>query len=363
MIGMNWCFVYQNYVTGGLETYVLRMCKYLNNKKDTVFLACSSISDEMKLQYLNSGARIEFFDEWDRKQIARKLDGKIDIFVSFGLSDYYLIGKYSKHALSLMYCVHPSHLTMDDRKLSFIEVLKKPVFYRIIKRGLKNNTLLMMDENISDAILNKYKLKVKPSAILRLPYEPASQVKKWAEISKKPYTVLTICRADFPFKSYVLGLVDAIESINKNRIVAELTIVSYGKDLDIIKKRINGKSYIKLIQETKYDDLENLYLSSDIYVGMGSTVVEASNYGLPVILANVNNEKFVSCGYFYENPTQKGIFNYDSKPGICYLNELIEYDYLKLKEIGDKNKSAFHEFYDIKSYEESIMKIYHENIS
>ena len=176
MIGMNWCFVYQNHVTGGLETYVLRMCKYLNNKNDSVVLVCNSVSEEMKLQYLEAGAKIEYFKEWDRKQIARKLDGEIDIFVSFGLSDYYLIGKYSKHALSLMYCVHPSHLTMDDRKLSFIEVLKKPVFYRIIKRGLKNNTLLMMDENISDAILNKYKLKVKPSEILRLPYEPGPQV-------------------------------------------------------------------------------------------------------------------------------------------------------------------------------------------
>ena len=35
---MNWCFVYQNYVTGGLETYVLRMCKYLNNKNPYILI-------------------------------------------------------------------------------------------------------------------------------------------------------------------------------------------------------------------------------------------------------------------------------------------------------------------------------------
>ena len=344
---MNWCFVYQHYVTGGLETYVLRMCKYLNNKNDSVVLVCNSVSEVMKLQYLEAGAKIEYFKEWDRKQIARKLDELIDIFISFGLSDYYLIGKYSKHALSLMYCVHPSHLTMDDRKLSFIEVLKKPVFYRIIKSGLKNNTLLMMDENISDAILNKYKLKVKPSAILRLPYEPASQVKKWAEISKKPYTVLTICRADFPFKSYVLGRVDAIESINKKRIVAELTIVSYGKDLDIIKKRISGKSYIKLIQETKYDDLENLYLSSDIYVGMGSTAIEAAKYGLPVILANVNSPDFLSCGFFCDNPQAIGEFDTDGIDGYKLLTELLKMDRDMFINLADNCKNVFDNNYDM----------------
>lgn len=355
---MNWCFVYPHYVTGGLETYVLRMCRYLNNKDDSVVLVCNSVSEEMKLQYLEAGAKIEYIKEWDRKQIARKLDGKIDIFVSFGLSDYYLIGKYSKHALSLMYCVHPSHLTMDDRKLSFIEVLKKPVFYRIIKKGLKNNTLLMMDENVSDAILNKYKLKVKPSEILRLPYEPASQVKKWDEISKKPYTVLTICRADFPFKSYILGLIDAVSIINSNSIKMELTIVSYGKDIDVIKKKIIGKKYIRLIQETKYDELIHLYLNNDIYVGMGSTVVEASNYGLPVIIANANNENFVSCGYFYENPTQKGVYEQDGNPGINYLEELLDCNYSQLEEIGRKNKTAFHEFYDIQTFVQSIMSLY-----
>ena len=357
---MNWCFVYQNYVTGGLETFVLRMANYLVNNGHYVYIACQSVSQDMKSQYIDSGATIEYFDVWNRKKIANRLKNKADIFISFGLSDYFFIGKFAKHSLSLMYCVHPTHLTMDDRKMNLIEILKKPVFYQIIKKGISKNTLLMMDENISDAIYKKYKLKVKPSEILQLPYESASKVKQWNENSERPHSVLTICRADFPFKSYVLGLIDAIASININSIEMELTIVSYGKDLDIIKRKIEGKKYIKLIQETKYNDLEKLYLNSDIYVGMGSTVIEASNYGLPVILANVNNEKFVSCGYFYENPTQKGIFNHDAKPGISYLNELVDYNYSQLKEMGKKNKCAFHELYDIKSFEQSIMRIYHE---
>lgn len=357
---MNWCFVYKNYITGGLETFVLRMANYLVNNGHSVYLVCQTVSDEMKSQYTDSGTRIEYFDIWDRKKISQRMKGKVDIFISFGLSDYFLLGKYAKYAVSLMYCVHPTHLTMDDRKMNLIEILKMPVFYQIIKEGINNNTLLMMDENISDAIYKKYKLKVKPSEILQLPYEPTSKVKIWNGTFEKPYSVLTICRADFPFKSYVLGLVDAIASINKNNIVAKLTIVSYGKDLDVIKGKIKGKNYIKLIQETKYNDLENMYLDSDIYVGMGSTAIEASNYGLPVILANVNNDKFVSCGYFYENPTQKGIFKYNAKPGICYLNQLINYDYSQLKEMGEKNKSAFHDLYDIKSFVQSIMRVYHE---
>ena len=347
MIGMNWCFVYQNYVTGGLETFVLRMANYLVNNGHSVYLVCQTVSDEMKSQYTDSGTRIEYFDIWNRKKISQRMKGKVDIFISFGLSDYFLLGKYAKYAVSLMYCVHPTHLTMDDRKKNLIEILKMPVFYQIIKEGINNNTLLMMDENISDAIYKKYKLKVKPSEILQLPYEPASKVKKWNGTFEKPYSVLTICRADFPFKSYVLGLVDAIASINKNNIVAKLTIVSYGKDLDVIKGKIKGKNYIKLIPETKYNDLENIYLDSDIYVGMGSTAIEAAKYGLPVILANVNSPDFLSCGFFCDNPQAIGEFDTDGIDGYKLLTELLKMDRDMFINLADNCKNVFDNNYDM----------------
>ena len=355
---MNWCFVYKHYITGGLETFVLRMANYLVNNGHFVYLVCQSVSDEMKSQYTDSGAKIEYFDIWNRKKISQRMKGKVDIFISFGLSDYFLLGKYAKYAVSLMYCVHPLHATLDDRNKTFIEMLKCPMFYYIIKRGIENDTFLIMDENVRHAIYKKYKLSVKNSEILHLPYKSSEDVKKWDGIKKSPYSVLSICRADFPFKSYILGLIDAVSIINSNSIKMELTIVSYGKDIDVIKKKIIGKKYIRLIQETKYNELIHLYLNSDIYVGMGSTVVEASNYGLPIIIANANNENFVSCGYFYENPTQKGVYEQDGNPGMNYLKELLDCNYSQLEEMGRKNKTVFYEFYDIQTFIQSIMSLY-----
>ena len=56
------------------------------DENDTVIIFYSENSDtisfEMHQKVLTSKAKIEYFKEWDRKQIARKLDGKIDIFVS-----------------------------------------------------------------------------------------------------------------------------------------------------------------------------------------------------------------------------------------------------------------------------------------
>lgn len=70
---MNWCFVYQNYVTGGLETFVLRMANYLVHNGHYVYIACHSVSEDMKSQYIDSGATIEYFDVWNRKKIANRL--------------------------------------------------------------------------------------------------------------------------------------------------------------------------------------------------------------------------------------------------------------------------------------------------
>lgn len=352
---MRWCFVYQNYITGGLETYVLRMCKYLNLKKNKVFIMCHTISNEMAVQYKEVGAEILIYDDWNRKKIAKELDSRVDVYISFWLSDYYLLKKYSRHAISIMYCVHPSHLTMDNRKKTPIEILKEIHFYKIIKEGINDKTLIVMDQNVVDEVLKKYKLQIKDSEILLLPYDRPKFQKNWKN-QKYGYKILTICRADFPFKSYVLGLITSVIQLREKGINCTLTIVSYGKDINVVKNKISNHEYITLLGETKYDDLKQLYLESDIYVGMGSTVVEAASYGIPTILANVNSPNFKSCGLFCDNPQSIGIMKNEGKQGYDLLYDLVSHSPTELNLIGKKCKEAFDKYYCIDEYVEKFLR-------
>lgn len=352
---MNWCFLYPHYVTGGLETYVLRMCKYLKRINDSCFVACLSVSDNMQKQFLDVGTEFIYFDNWNRKNIAKTIDNKVDLVISFSLRDYYLMDKYCKHVHSFMYCVHPDHLTMNNREVNIIELAKSWFFRFYIRKGIGKGTLLVMDDNIRNAVKKKYSLSIDESEVFLLPYFTPHDLKKWGHKDGDRYSLLTICRADFPFKSYVLGLIDAVNEIS-NQLKVRLTIVSYGKDIDLIKRKIEGNQNISLLGEIDYNNLKKIYLMSDIYIGMGSTAIEAAGYGLPVILANVNSPSFLSCGYFCDNPQAIGEFDDSGKEGKELLYELLCNEDIAI-DVANRCRDAFCKNYDIASYVEKIKEI------
>lgn len=352
---MKWCFVYQNYVTGGLETYVLRMCKYLNDKNDLVVLACASISEEMKLQYMDSGAKIEYFKEWDRKKIARTLDGKIDIFVSFGLSDYFLLRKYANESLSILYCVHDYHLTLQDRKSSILNKMKQVFFKKVIEVGMKDETILIMNEKFYESVCNHYGLPGNRNCISHLPYPSRALQNK--EKKDDICNILTICRADFPFKEYVIGLIDDFQTIDYPN--TKLTVISYGSDINEVKKHISNNQKIELIEKVDYNKLYNFYNRSDIYVGMGSTTIEAASYGIPVINANSYDRSFKSTGFFCDNPHALR----NTKFGVIDGKQIL-IDTLNMKEdarniLGKRCYSTFMNLFSMDQHYEKILHTYH----
>ena len=77
---------------------------------------------------------------------------------------------------------------------------------------------------------------------------------------------MTIARAEFPFKGYILGLLDWFASSDSN---IRLTIVSYGPDEKKIADRIDSfdeivKKRITLVGKTDYGQLEKYYKTADL---------------------------------------------------------------------------------------------------
>ena len=57
-----------------LQTFVLRISKYLNQRGDSVNIICREISPEMKIQIEQVGAQICIFSNYDRIRIAKSFD-------------------------------------------------------------------------------------------------------------------------------------------------------------------------------------------------------------------------------------------------------------------------------------------------
>ena len=206
-----------------------------------------------------------------------------------------------------------------------------------------------------DAVEKKYRITISPDKIYPLPFEMTDKRKEWGN-DPEVREVLSICRADFPFKSYILGLIDCIKKINEQNKRAKLRIVSYGKDIDQIKRRIGDCESIELIGETPYDKLTEYYLQADIFVGMGTTILDAAKFGLPAIYANVDSPEFVSCGFFHDNPQAVGILDKEGFQGELLVRELVEQDYSELKRLGDMNREIFIQNYSMDSFYKKLQE-------
>ena len=347
---------------GGSITLIERLCTWAMMNNESIKVYCNDMSNKEIVTKLNRmNVTIECFDTYDSKTLFLHIYedlklGDIQI-VSFILNNYLSIEAVKKsHDLdfvNVIYSIHPATFYKGTgiKEGAFKSIILKR-YKKTVQRINDNGAIVFMDQDNIESTEKYYGFSFNsPTVIRALPMicTPLGEDELRSKISKSydKKIIFTSCRADFPFKSYVLGLVDAIASINKNNIVAKLTIVSYGKDLDVIKGKIKGKNYIKLIQETKYNDLENIYLDSDIYVGMGSTAIEAAKYGLPVILANVNSPDFLSCGFFCDNPQAIGEFDTDGIDGYKLLTELLKMDRDMFMNLADNCKNVFDNNYDM----------------
>ena len=353
---MNWTFVYKNFTTGGLETFVLRVGRYITYKGGNSTIVCFSISEKIKEQLTRAGVIIKKIDDWNIQNITGAIFSKCDITLTFGLSTYYSLKNMNIEGRIILYCVHPYHLTMEDRKNNLLNMIKKPIFSSIIKKGIQRKEILFMDHPAANQVAKQYNFYIPEENIILLPFEKANKYKKWAD-SRDVTKILSICRADFPFKAYVIGLIKAVKSMLDNHVPLELTVISYGENIEEVRAIIGKNAKIHLVGETEYKDLEKYYLEADIYVGMGTTSIEAAKYGIPNICAKAYSYEFLSCGLFCDNPEANGMYSEKCTSGIEELTQLISMNNQELKTVGEKCRIIFEKNYGMEQFCQKFMSI------
>ena len=133
---------------------------------------------------------------------------------------------------------------------------------------------------------------------------------------------MTIARADFPFKGYIVGLIEWFKTSSER---TNLNIISYGKDEKVIVDKINAlddsvKNRISFVGKTDYNELEKYYQNADIYVGMGTTVLDASLRGIVSIPVQAYTTDLVADKFFFEDYSKVAL-DYGSKSSFSKLVE------------------------------------------
>ena len=351
---------------GGTETMIMRLLSWYSSKGYRAILLTlkeidsKSISNDLNNidfeHYIYNLKNKQFFTT---KGTLLSFDKNESVWVNTQYFKEFLVcytllkkSKYNCYFIHNIFIVHPYSTHLFGRKFNFLGK-------KLVKILLTNRNLVFMDEPSVESCIDFYKLDKNNFKfdIFRLPFH-VSIDKADIEIKRESniFNILTISRFDFPFKGYVLGLINSFAStcINYGGELS-MTIIGYGNDKIMVDKLIkslpiNISSKINVLDEVPYSKIKEHIEKCSLFVGMGTTILDAANLNkiviVPVSYQNLN----LSTGFFHENYKILGeIYKKDTvyKTFDNLILEVLNYSKEDFKQISIKSKSVLREHYDI----------------
>ena len=185
----------------------------------------------MKERYEAVGVHLYQIDNWNRNGFIDLFRSEVVNVITFVWNDFLICNIKKENIHTIFYAVHYQAFEMGRNKSKLI----RNILVGIAKRGIgclnDNHQIVCMDEQTIDYTKKFYGYDSFQAPILRLAIDVVPEVRHTYDDSVH---VLTIARAEFPFKGYILGLIDWFASTTKD---TYLTIISYGPD----EHKISGK--------------------------------------------------------------------------------------------------------------------------
>ncbi len=314
-------------VFGGSHTLMLRMCKWLRAHDIKVGVLCISDSNiEIVTAMQEIGVSIDVVGDFDlsvlyntlKKYYEKDEDVKvINLFLGKWLAVECVKKCHNIPVQNIIYDIHPATFYKGvGLPLKLLRKYAKWEFRKIAKKIYRNNAIISMEEtNIKSA---REFLEIKNPddyrpPILRLPMI-CERKEECNEIIQKGYNsnaIMAAARADFPYKGYLMGLVDDFAVLKLQYPEIKLCLVVAGHDMPLLKEKIealpsNIKNDIKIHGWLKYPELLSEMQNCKVFVGMGTTILDAALQYKPVVSTAFNTLENKTCGLFSDNPFTLG---------------------------------------------------------
>ena len=302
---MDYMFVYRNIVVGGCEFLIEKLGReILKDDKNNVIIYFETIDEIMYSRFVRNGfclkqVKGEFY----------KFEFKNINIITFTLKDYIIFSSNKLNNLkTVLYVVHPYIFNIANKRNFILKLFVKMLLKTFVLKSIKNKSIFFMDKETVRSNLEYFSSKniVTGAMIVNLPIdlvENKKEILNKRAKTKNYIKILSIARAEFPFKGYLIGLVDFLCKNSKENI--KLTIISYGEGFKILKQKIeslpiNIKQKINLYGKTDYDKLNDFLNDSNLYIGMGTTVLDAANRGIITIPIKAYTYDLIADKFFHE---------------------------------------------------------------
>ncbi len=298
--------IYSQLKTGGVETLIIRMANWLVNNGYTVKILLSKKAELDGL--LDPRVKIKYFG-WKyflfNDPFISKLLTKMDFFKGI-----YVLYSFESNTCWMSTLIHKNL----DPKPKFITGVyqpneyysserKKKVFFpteisKMIKQVIPKDAVLFMNEANKISVEKNLDLQFKDN-YFPLPIElPRYLVVN--DRQPKKYKIVSIGRLTY-FKTYNFTLLNTIKKL-KQEYPITYEIYGYGPlENKIIEKieELDLQENVFFKGKLNYKDLRNVFEDAYLFIGMGTSLIEASAYGVPSIIAIFNNYDTTCYGFFY----------------------------------------------------------------
>ncbi len=307
------------FIVGGIETYYMRMFEwaYAKGYRNILIVEKNGKIDKSWFEPLRK-LKVEIFlynmadimggklINRDGKKVFFQKDEDI-IFISPTVSIYTMtlraIKRYRLNAKSIFYIFDPVHARIT--RFNCIRFIYK----NLVIKKMWNNGLVFMDEETLLYAVNCYHFKeYDKNSILRLGEFFREYDFSYNEdrLNNEDFIILSVCRMQFPFKAYILGLLKIFEEIEKDYPHIKLVIIGEGENEKELfdeweKLDKSTRNKVSLLGKVDYYNLGNYFQKANLYIGMGTTLLDAAEYGVIGIVATSYQYEDFSFGFFKDN--------------------------------------------------------------
>lgn len=303
----NYLFFFRHVTIGGAELLIEKIARQLLQKGNAVSIICEDVMDNAKDRYNSIKLNIVLAKDWENyTEVKTYIKSYDTICVTFEWDiflDIYSI-RSSNIKKTVFYAICDNILGLKYRNISIIRKLEKKIMGNALLTMLENQNVVFMDEQtvrFTKKYYSDIQYENQKFEIVRIPVDSFSHKK--INKNKQIFRVLSVARADFPFKGYLIGLIKFMEQIDDD---VYLDIVSYGNDFGQLMKAYdeepqNVKDRILIHGKKDNTELQDLYCNADLYIGMGTTVVEAAMNGTISIPVVPRTMELIGTHFFHEN--------------------------------------------------------------
>ncbi|MEQ1779387.1 MAG: glycosyltransferase [Nitrosomonas sp.] len=297
-------FIHRTFPVGGIETLIVRVAKNLLEKRGAV-VVCGTTGVMSNLLPSN----VDFFPVNGYVDLIRRLSRHLKHeysnydFILVSMHPRSLLAAYALRYLLWFNRVQSFHLVTHSRafffntRFSFLNYLLKSIFFR----APQTSTYFMNDAALK-AHESEWAVNLSDYPIIRLPLNAVDPT--WVPKCRDSLKLVSVGRL-VPFKAYNHSASSIARKLIDLGVSLKWDIYGDGEDRDRILteiERCGVSGVVNLKGPIAYTDFFRTINDYDVFIGMGTALLEAAQIGMPSICA-IDGDGDNSYGLFYEAPS------------------------------------------------------------